>query len=373
MSEAPPPPHDPYGQQYGPVYPPPGAWPPEPPPPPALRLGDRLGLRLMRRPEPRWGVSLAGLGAGLLLLGTFIWSAGYFASGLHIGVFDDESGGGITASGNSRRFLGAGLFLAVAVLGYVVAIVQRRGPLATAGAVGAAFGVPFAIGFVSLDLGAMFTGDYPINIDAVFLVSILIWLLSYLFVPGMQGRALLLAAALVAFSGYVGFKAAGADTLRSASASAFGGGGGGTPDTSTITAIALIFGLVYYGIAGLLDQRGRSGAAVAFVVAGFNATLAGVLAGAPDLDATGTGVLLLFLGAGLAWYGARAGRRFTTWVWALGFAVGVVLIVVDAASDSYTAAGISLMVVGLVVTVASYAASRAVREAPDVEEPVAAG
>ena len=371
IAPPPPPSGDPHWPQptgwYEPAAPgfadrPAGPWSPPAEEPPGWSA--RLGARVLHRPEPRFGIALAGAGAALLLFGAFIWAVGYYGDGFDV-TFDEN--GFSSSGGGSRRFLGFVLFLGAAVFGYLTAILRRRGPLATAGVVAAVFGVPLALAFLTLDPGAIFRGSNPVNIDAVVPVSVLVWAVSYFVVPGTRGRAIFLAAAASGVYSYLGLKAAGGEAIRSA-APAFGAGGG-SGDTGSLTAVGLIFGFAYYGIAAVLDRRGRSGAAVAFVVAGFNATVGGIVASGPDLGRAGTGVLLMVVGLVLAWYGARSGRRFTTWIWCVGVVVGIGLVVSRIFPDSYTGAGTTLIVVGLVVVGAAYAIATAANEAPDVEEP----
>ena len=123
----------------------------------------------------------------------------------------------------------------------------------------------------------------------------------------------------------------------------------------------------------MLDRTGRSGTAVAFAVAGFLATTGGIAAAAANLHEIGTGVLLIVAGLILAGYGARAGRRFTTWAWSAGVVLGATLIINKVADSNAAAAGMAMIVVGAVIVVAGQLASGALREpddiAPDVPHP----
>jgi len=324
----------------------------EPPAPPVHPVA-RVGPRTRRRPDLRVNVTLAGAGAAILLVGAVVVSAGYYAHG-----------------DNGRRFLGAILFAAIVAAGYALAVRVRIGGLATAGAVGAAFGVPVCLGFLTLDPASALSSGYPFNVDLVFVLSIAVWLLTYFAVPGLRGRALFLGAAALGLFGYVSLKAAGVESVARIAASPFGnlGGIGGGTDTGTITAIGLIFGLVYYAIAAVLDARGRSGAAVALVVAAFDATVGGVIAGASDMGQSGTGVLLIFLGLGLSAYGSRFGRRFTAWAWAAGFVLGCGLVVEDVVGTSYVGNGFTFMAVGLAVVVAAHLLGGALAEPPEIDD-----
>ncbi len=331
-------------------------------------LAGRLGPRALRRPEPRFGISLAAVGVVLVVGGMLVWGGGYLASGLHLSFAVNQegvSGSSFTTNGEDRRFFGAVLFLLLTVVGYALVILRRTGPLATFGAVAAAVGVPLAIAFVSFDLTGTFSSGFPFSVDAIYLVSILAWLISYFGVPGARGRSFFLGAAAAGFAAYIALKAAGDSLLRTAVGTAIGSGFGSS-GTGSLAAVGLIFGLAYYGIAAFLDRRGRAGAAVAMVYAGFVTTLGGIAGAIPDFKQVGTGVLLIVLGAGLSWYGARFGRRFTTWVWMAALLIGVGLIVAKAVPDTYTGAGITLIIVGLVVAALAQAVATASNEAPDI-------
>jgi hypothetical protein len=369
QSGSPHPPHyapQPYNQpQYPPGgYPPPGYPQVGYPPAAGTSLADRLGPRSERRPEPRFGISLAGAGAALIVIGLLVWSVGYLVDGFNV-IFSDN--GDASSSSSSRRFLGAVLFLALAVVGYTVVVIRRRGPLATAGIVSGAVAVPLALMFVTFDLSNSLTGGLPFNLDAVYIVSIIVWLGSYLFVPGARGRAFLLGASAVALPAYIGIKVASHSLGRTAVA-AVSGDGFNTSGTDSLAAVGLIFGLAYYAIAAFLDKDGRSGAAVAMAYAAFGTTVGGVVAAAPSFKQVGTGIVLIVLGLALSWYGGRYGRRFTSWAWAFGLVVGVGLLVAKAAPNSYTGAGVMFILIGLVVAVVAHVVSTATSEEPDIVE-----
>jgi hypothetical protein len=330
-----------------------------------LNLGRRAGVRALRRPEARFGVSLAAGGAVLVIVGVLVWGIGYFATGLHFDI-NSDSQGFVSTQGQSRRFLGAGLSLVLVVLGYVLVVVRRRGPLATAGVVASGLGVPIMLIFVSLDLQDLLLGQPPFSLDVVSILSIIAWLVSYLAVPGTQGRAFYLAAAAIGLATYAGLKTGEHALVRSVgsvTAGGFRGSGAGS-----FAAIGLVFGLAYYALAAVLDRNGRSGAAVGLVVAAFDVTVGGVVAAVPTFHQVGTGVLLIVVGGVLGWYGGHFGRRFTTWVWTAGVVIGVGLVVEKVLPRSTTGAGVVLVLVGAVVVVAAQVLSDIGREAPDIED-----
>src|SRR4051794_10098910 len=119
MSDSPPPPHSPRPYPAG-----------DPQLPQSPKLAARLGARLVRRPEARFGTALAAAGAVLVIGGVLVWGFGYLFDGLHIS-FDGRSG---TPSGSSgRRLVGVLLSLALVAGGYALVLTRRRGALATAG------------------------------------------------------------------------------------------------------------------------------------------------------------------------------------------------------------------------------------------------
>jgi hypothetical protein len=352
-----------YGQpQYGqPQY----GQPSYPPAPPAARpsLSDRIGPRITQRPEPRLGVSLAGVGIAVAVLGVIVWGGGYLLSGIQ---------GNPAGSSDSHRILGVVLSLLVVIIGYLAAGLRRRGPVATAGVVANALGVPVLVGFLSFDASSSSSG-LPVSTDAVVIVSVCVWLLSYLLMPGSRGHAFYLGLATITLWIYVIGKA---QPHAISSTSTFGGStfgsstslfsGIGKPDFPTIAGISLTFGLGYYLIAYALDRAGRHGPAVSLALGGFLATAVGIAAAAPSLHSLATGVLLILLGAVLAAYGASGGRRFTTWVWSAAVGLGVIVIVAKLWPNNDAAAGIALIVSGLVVVVAGQVLCAATGEASDV-------
>jgi hypothetical protein len=225
--------------------------------------------------------------------------------------------------------------------------------------------VPFVLIFLTFDVSNVLRAELPFNLDAVYIVSIIVWLGSYLFVPGARGRSFLLGAAAVALPAYIGIKVA-SHSLGRTAFSAVSGDGFNTSGTDSLAAIGLTFGLAYYAIAAFLDKEGRSGAGVAMAYAAFGTTVGGVVAAAPTSKQVGTGLVLVILGFALSWYGGRSGRRFTSWAWAVGLVIGIGLLVQKAAPNSYTGAGVMFIVIGAVVAVVAHVVSTATNEEPDI-------
>jgi hypothetical protein len=355
-------PQDPHAHP-SPGYPP--APPPGPPAAPSAR--DRLGSRVARRPEPRFGVALAGVGVALVILGVLVWAGEYAASG---GGSGSGFGGGGSGT-DSHKLLGAALSLAVVVIGYALAIGRRVGPLTNAGVAASALGVPVMVGFISLQPAS------GISVDAVAIVSMLVWVLSYAVVPVVRGHVFYAAATTLTLWLYLidkvephlfSFAWVFRGIVPDTGGAGFQGPGFAAPDFNTIAGICLVFGLAYYLTALFLDRAGRSGLALAFVVGGFAATASGIATAAINLAQVATGFLLIVLGALLAAYGASSGRRFTTWAWAAAIGVGVFDIIAKASPDNAAAAGISFIIVGVLVVALAATAAQLLRE-PDETVP----
>jgi hypothetical protein len=348
----PPPPPDAGGPQY-PGQPYPGQPYPGQPTPPARqspfgRLGTRIGERLVRRPEPRFTVALAGAGVALTLVGILLWGGDYWGSGLSSGS-------------SNRNLLGAALAAVVLVAGYILAVRTGRGPLGTAGVVAIGVGWPLTMGFLTLDLS---NRPLPINFDAIFWVSLVGWMLTYLWVPGARGHTFFVFLIANGFYTYVLVKNISSTSLNFVSATSglvprFSGVG-------TIAAIGLCFGLAFYVIAFLLDRRGRHGPATALVYPAFNATATGIVAWSPDLHRGGAGVLAIVVGLAVCWYGGRYGRRVTCFAAAAAVVVGVVLLLSQATTDA-TTAGILFVVIGVLVVILAAAFAQASGEPDDMQ------
>lgn len=338
--------------------------PPNPPgPPPPRPTAPSLGVRARVRPRPRFGVALAGAGVVLAIIGVVVWGTDFLAGGL--------SGGGGGGVEDSRRLLGAGLALVAVLVGYLL-VARAIGPLATAGVAASALGVPVCLTFLTVEPSRL-----SVSGDAVVIVSLLVWLASYLLLPRTRGHVFYLGLATYVLWGYLldkiepnalGRAVSGTIVISGSDVAPSSSGG---PDWTTIGSASLLIGLLYYLAVFALDRRGFFGAGTGFVVAAFFATVAGIAALASDLGQAGSGVVLLVLGAALAWLAARSERRFTTWVWIAAAVVGIVLLLEKVVGTDHAAAGgIVLIVVGaLVVTVAHYL-SRATGEPDEVAAPL---
>jgi hypothetical protein len=315
--------------------------------------------RLAIRPTPRAGVSLAGVGAVVLMLGAFIWALAYVTEGLREAML----GGG----SSSRHYVAAVGFLVLVVIAYAIAIVRRRGPIVTAAVTATAIGVPVMMSLFTMDLESGSTA----NGDAVFWVSIVAYLASYLFVRGTRGHTLYLGFAAVQLWSYVVVKAEPhlGEALLARIISTRSIPGLVAPPSqvsfTTVGAISLVFGIGYLLVAWWCDRTGRHGPALPLALVGLLVTLAGIAALAPDAKQIGSGLLLLVIGLAVLVYGGKAERRFTTWTAALAAGFGAVLVVTKLLQHSNaTASGFWVMVLG-VILVAVGALLRTALDEPD--------
>jgi hypothetical protein len=316
--------------------------------------------RLAIRPAPRAGVSLAGVGAAVFMLGAFIWALAYVTDGLREAVL----GGG----SSSRHYVAAVGFLALVVIAYAIAIVRRRGPIVTAAVTASVIGVPVMMVLFTMDLQAGSTA----NGDAVFWVSLAAYLASYLFVRGARGHTIYLGFAAVQLWSYVVAKAE--PHLGEALAARIIGGIRSIPGLvappsrvsfTTVGAISLVFGIGYLLLAWWCDCTGRHGPATPLALVGLLVILAGIAAFAPDAKQIGSGLLLIVIGLAMLVYGGKSERRFTTWTAALAAGFGAVLVVTKLLQHSNATAGGFWLLVAGVVLVALGALLRNALDEPD--------
>jgi len=345
--------------------------------PPAADTGvggvvRKLGDRVWRRAEPRFGISLAGVGVLMIIIGVLVWATDF-------AVGDEED------AGDPDTTLGIVLSMLVIAAGYVLLVRFKKGPLATAGVAAAVLAVPVLLAYAtfdpvepnepditfeddgSFDEDGTFEDDFsvesdvpemPFNIDVIAVVSIAVWMASFLLIPAANGRMFFLAASQFFFWLYLLEKVEEGAIIWLLSLPAggfffpfFGGFGYEPPDPSTIGGLSLIIGLGYYGAAFGLDRGKRHGMATPFTVAGLVATAIGIAHLGGDLELTGSGILLIIVGTLLALYGVTQGRRFTAWAWAAAVGLGVLLIVGDAFEENAAGFGISAIVLGAGVVV----------------------
>lgn len=322
------------------------------------RLAEHLGDRLTRRPEPRLTATLAGVGVALAVLGALLWAGDYATSGPPTGV------GGVD---DSRKIVGIVLGFGLAALGYTLAAAAKRGPLATAGTVAGALGVPLATTFLTLDDGA---GTHLVLVDAIVWTSVVTWSLAYLFAPGARGHAFLAGLGAVTIWGYAVDKVQprlfSMDELDHLLSRGVGAHPAPALDFAPVSNACLLVGAAYLLFGIRLDATRRGGAATPFVLTGTLALAAGVWAAVPRLHELGAGIVAIVLGTVVALAAAHARRRFTTWFGGAAVGAGVIAIVEWALPSNAAGAGAVLIAAGVVVVGLAALASHLMHEPDDM-------
>ena len=310
-------------------------------------------LRAAARPAPRLGVTLAGVGVGMMVVGALIWP-----------------GEEIGAGGDGGRWLGVGLSAGLVAAGYVLLMRWGSGPLATAGVAATTLGVPLLLGFATFDLDRLaeeeenFAITLPFQLDVIVLVSIVAWMASYLFVPGARGHNFYLAASTFVLWLYV------LDKVEPGAAGyllslpfgfvfffLFFDSGTSLPDPVAVGVASLVLGALYYGSAQWLDRAGSRGTATPFYVTGFVATGVGIAHLSAETEDVGTGFLLIAISPFLVFLGVHYQRRFTAWIWGFGVGLGLLLVAFGILKDTETGFGVASIVLGAVLVAIAQAVS----------------
>jgi len=133
------------------------------------------------------------------------------------------------------------------------------------------------------------------------------------------------------------------------------------PDPATIGMLSLLLGVGFLLASRWLDANHRRGAATPLAFVAIPCLAVGVIGLAPDLEASGSGLLLLAIGLVLSFSGGAVGRRATSWIGGAATALGLALFLGDMAGDSattggllYIAGGIGLVFVGHLFATASH-------------------
>lgn len=311
---------------------------------------DSLGDRGRRRAEPRASIALAGAGCALAVLGVLLISGDSGSSG------DDFN-----------RVPGLLLSALLVAAGFFTLSQVDRGPLATAGTVGAALGVPSLLFFVSFDQDNL----PPYSTDLILIGSTIVWLGAYA-VGAARGRPFLLGAGLLgAWASVLQLTEDAFDAPWNLFGSWFayqpdtadGFGQPGLPDPTTLGVLSLAMGVAYLLLGRRLDRRGQHGVATPFAVATLPILAAGTLLLADDLEQAGTGLLMAVIGVGLAIHGATTWRRATTWLGAAATVVGAGTFLGDMTDDA-TIGGMLYLAAGIGIVFGGHALSTALRE-PD--------
>ena len=114
---------------------------------------------------------------------------------------------------------------------------------------------------------------------------------------------------------------------------------------------SLLFGCAYLATAGWLDGRGEARRATPLFAVAPYVLITALVYLQEDLDVVGTAILGLGLGAASIWLGARAGRRFTSWIGVAAVVGAVVTLIGDLFEDSAVGAGIALTLIGVAAVV----------------------
>ena len=316
-------------------------------------------------------MSLAGAGCALGIVGVLVLAG-------DTGI-DEETG-------DFSQLPGLLLSALVVAIGYFVLSAVRRGPLATAGTVAAALGIPAFMFFVTFDEN----GFPPYNTEAILIVSTVAWLVTYSAGPA-KGRPFFLGSGLIGLWFTVleitenvfdsPFDAAGffvggfyvEDTFDSSGTAIdpetgeIIGTGTPTfdsPDPVTIGLLSLALGVAFLLVGRGLDRRGHHGTATPFTFAAIPCLAVGVIGLADDLEAAGSGVLLALIGLGLAYNGATIWRRATTWIGGAAMALGLALFLGDMAGDSATTGGMLFIAGGIAMVFLGHLLASALGE-PD--------
>jgi hypothetical protein len=322
-------------------------------------------------------VSLAGAGCALGIVGVLVLAA-------DTGLDDD--------TGEFSRTPGILLSALVVAAGFFVLSAMRRGPFATAGTVAAVLGVPAFMFFVTFDENSL----PPYNTEAILLVSAAVWLGSYVIGPG-KSRPFFLGSGLIALwfsvleltenvfdspfevfglfgtSSSVSFDSTG-QAIDPQTGEIIGSGGdfgttGGfdeptfdPPDPMTIGMVSLGFGVAFLLAGRWLDRKGRHGAATPFTFAAIPCLAVGVIGLADDLEAAGTGLLLVVIGLTLAYHGASIWRRATSWIGGATMALGLALFLGDMADDNVTTGGMLYVAGGIAMVFVGHLIASAIAE-----------
>ena len=338
--------------------------PPLPPPlaQPVVKRGlmDWVGVRAGRRAEPRFGVSIAAAGAGLLVVGA-------------IALSGDQLFG--TSSGEGSQVPGLFITLGVIIVGVTLNAQYRSGPLAAAGVAASASALPAFFGFLT------YSKNSAPPFDTILLLSCLGWAAGYLAGPS-RGHNLYAGAGLVglwlwfiemteqvfSFPTNILFdlaNAASAGTIDSPSIPP-SDVVLSTPDATVIGLYTLAFAVAYLVGGALLDRRDMRGLATPFTFGGVITLIVGIAVLSDDLEQVGTGIAYTIAGAGLIYLGATEGRRATNWIGAVLVFLGITTVVADP-FDTATAFGFAEIIVGTGAILIAHWVATQFHEPPETE------
>lgn len=306
-------------------------------------LLEWVGVRAAQRPEPRFGVSLAAAGAGMLVIGA-------------ISLGGDQLFG--TSSGEGSQIPGLLITLAVIVTGVALTAHYRNGPLAAAGVAASATALPPFLAFLTYSKGS------PPSVDTILIVSCLGWAAGYLVGPG-RGHNLYVGAALLGL--WLWFIEVTEHVFSSPTNFPFSDFGlSGGPDVTTVGIYSLVFAVGYLVAARVLDGRNMRGLGTPFAFAGVVTLIIGISSLGEDLQQVGTGVAFVVAGVILMYLGATEGRRATNWIGAILVFGGITTVVADP-FDTATSFGFAEIIVGTGAIALAHWVATQFREPPEIE------
>ena len=112
---------------------------------------------------------------------------------------------------------------------------------------------------------------------------------------------------------------------------------------------SLFFGGAYLAAAGLRDAAGDRRMATPFFAVAPLILFQALSDLGPDLKVLGVSLLGMVLGGVGVWLGARAGRRFTSWIGVASIAFATINLVTDSLDEQAIAIGATLTVLGLIL------------------------
>ena len=206
-------------------------------------------------------------------------------------------------------------------------------------------------------------GHLPIQLDAVALGSVALWLISWLWVPVVRRHTFYLVGTAATLWVYALLRAD--NRLISFPSnlieSVFIGREPERPDWLLLAGLSFSIALIYYAIARLLDAHGSASAATPFTAVGFVALVAGVVFAQAETDHVWIAGVSVVAGAVAATLGSRSGRRFTLWGGCALVASGVLDLIAGYIKNNETASGLVAVAAGaaLVALAAVLARERA--------------
>jgi hypothetical protein len=303
----------------------------------AAGLLDRLGWRAERRPEPGFAHTL-GAGAA------FFAVAAVFAVILEV-TSDDPTLPGVAFN------------LALAAVAYVMGM-RLAGPTRSTAVTILVLTMPLVWGFALFGSGGGGTGDAR----AFYLLNIVTYAALYV-IGWTRGHSILLGLALLVLVLWLVFEIGNHDSgplpfqttidKQNSVDTPFGSSSNGefstkdrkTDDTTETSITALVVGLIYLGVGGVLDARKRAGLATPFIVVGGIATVVGAAVLGFNESLLAGGLLAAVSGAAVGMIGGLGtDRRASTWIGVIVAVSGLLIVLIDSVGSFLGFAGLAAVV-----------------------------